>query len=52
MFLYLETYDEQESRTFGPLKDRVLLDDFLDARALGVRLDPADVLAPPKPPSL
>lgn len=38
--------------TFGPLKYRVLLDDFLNARALGVRLDPTDVLAPPESPSL
>ena len=50
--LCISKHDEQESRTFGPLKDRVLLDDFLDARALGVRLDPTDVLTPPEPPSL
>merc|ERR1719500_116289 len=37
---------------FGPLKYRVLLDDFLNARALAVRLDPTDVLAPPESPSL
>ena len=52
MYVRQECNGSSTIHTFGPLKDRVLLDDFFYARALDVRLDPTDVLAPPESPSL
>ena len=52
MYVRQECNGSRSIHTFGPLKDRVLLDDFFYARALDVRLDPTDVLAPPESPSL